>query len=168
MIPLSHAQHRLWLIDQVEGPTATYNVPLVLRLRGDLDTAALRTALHDVVGRHESLRTLFPTKDDIPHQRIVPADRVDIALEVTDVAGRPYDEQLAAVDERARTPFALASELPLRAHLFRGGPEDHTLLVLMHHIVSDGWSLAPLARDLATAYTARTQHTQPDWEPLPV
>ncbi|MDX6363015.1 MAG: hypothetical protein QOC85_2025, partial [Streptomyces sp.] len=165
LLPLSSAQQRLWFLDQMEGPSATYNIPLAVRVRGELDVAALEFAFTDVLGRHESLRTVFGSAEGQTYQRVLPADDVRI-----DLARTPADEStlaalLAAESERT---FDLAADLPLRARLFQLGERDHVLLVVMHHIVSDGWSYQPLMRDLSTAYTTRSRGQRPAWEPLPV
>ncbi|MFI6440755.1 amino acid adenylation domain-containing protein [Streptomyces sp. NPDC050759] len=165
MIPLSFAQQRLWIIGQLAGPSAAYNMPLVLRLSGPLDRQALAAALADVVGRHESLRTVFPVVDGEPVQQIVPADAVTLPLTWTDTD----DEQVTDLAVRAAAyVFDLATEIPLRAHAFRTGPDEHVLVLLVHHIACDGWSIGPLGKDLATAYGARTAGTTPDWTELPV
>ncbi|MFE9425690.1 non-ribosomal peptide synthase/polyketide synthase [Kitasatospora sp. NPDC006697] len=155
VLPLSAAQQRLWFLNELEGPNATYNIPLALRLAGPLDACALHAALHDVVARHEVLRTVFPSVDQ---QRVIPAEEIGSLL--TTVSDR--DDRLAA------HTFDLATELPIRAWLFQHGPDEHILLVVLHHIAGDGWSLAPLARDLSTAYAARTAGQEPQWSPLPV
>ena len=164
-VPLSFAQRRLWFLHQLEGPSATYNVPLVLRLTGALDVEALRAALADVAGRHESLRTVFPDVDGTPYQLVLAGEAARPVVEV--VASEPgrVDGQLA---EAARHAFDLTAEVPLRAWLFSTSADEHALLVLMHHIASDGWSLAPLIDDLSPAYAARCAGTAPGWAPLPV
>ncbi|WEB43756.1 non-ribosomal peptide synthase/polyketide synthase [Streptomyces yunnanensis] len=164
-VPLSYAQRRLWFLHQLEGPSATYNMPLALRLTGRIDQQALHAALRDVVARHESLRTVFPEVGGEPRQLVLDPDRADIGWEV-----RTLDESElpAALEAAARHGFDLATEPPVRAWLFRTGPDRHVLLVLMHHIASDGWSLAPLAKDLVTAYTARQDGAAPQWRELPV
>nr|DAB41478.1 TPA_exp: nonribosomal peptide synthetase [Streptomyces sp. CNB091] len=164
-LPLSFAQQRLWFLSRLDGPGATYNVPWALRLRGELDGAALGAALDDLVARHESLRTLFPDTDGLPYQHVLPADaaRVELHRERT-----TEEELVRALTAAARHPFDLATEIPVRAALFTLGETDHVLLVLLHHIASDGWSLAPLARDLGTAYTARAAGRAPDFAELPV
>ncbi|GAB7185303.1 amino acid adenylation domain-containing protein [Kitasatospora sp. Ki12] len=165
MIPVSYAQQRLWLIDQIEGPTALYNLPFALRLRGELDTAALRAATVDVVARHEALRTVFPVVGGVPVQRILPAEEARPRFQVVDRAPADYP---AHRDAAAAETFDLSRELPIRVTVFTLSPTEHVLLVVLHHIAGDGWSLGPLLRDLATAYRARLTGRAPDWEPLPV
>ncbi|MEU2565153.1 amino acid adenylation domain-containing protein, partial [Streptomyces longispororuber] len=166
MIPLSFAQRRLWFIDRLEGPSATYNVPFVLHLDGALDVDALRLALRDVVTRHESLRTLFVEDGEgRPVQRIEPADGLFGDLPVVDVAPEGVD---AAVAEAASYRFDLSHEIPVRVRLLRSGPRRHVLVLVVHHAAADGESVAPLSRDLATAYTARARSQEPDWPELPV
>ncbi|MEU4476411.1 amino acid adenylation domain-containing protein, partial [Micromonospora sp. NPDC023888] len=160
LLPLSFAQQRLWFLHKLEGPSPTYNMPLTLRLSGPLDVPALRLALTDVVERHEALRTVFAERDGQAYQRIL--DPVEVELSVHDVASD------AALEAAARHRFDLAGEIPLRAWLFAAGPDEWVLMLVLHHIVADGWSLRPLARDLATAYAARTAGRAPDWAPLPV
>ncbi|MFE3947778.1 amino acid adenylation domain-containing protein, partial [Streptomyces sp. NPDC059118] len=163
IIPLSSAQQRLWFIDQMEGPSATYNIPLALRLKGALDHQALRLALTDLTTRHEGLRTVFPTHEGTPHQHILPPADIDLPLIIT------TEEQLTArLSELSSATFDLAVQPPIRTHLLALGEREHILLVVIHHIASDGWSNGPLFRDLTAAYTARTQGTAPAWEPLPV
>lgn len=165
-VPLSFAQRRLWFLHRMEGPSATYNLPLVLRLRGDLGVEALRAAVRDVVARHESLRTvLVEDADGGAFQQVRPAD--DLAFDVPVVRAQPerlQDAVTAAVVHR----FDLAAEIPVRACVFRSAPDDHTLVLVMHHIAGDGGSMAPLARDVSTAYAARHAGAAPTWELLPV
>ncbi|WP_414945628.1 amino acid adenylation domain-containing protein, partial [Amycolatopsis sp. cmx-11-32] len=163
LVPLSYAQQRLWFLDQLEGPSATYNIPLPLRLSGTLDIEVLRAAVADVVARHETLRTVFPVVDGSPRQRVL--DPADAVVEVSIVDPDDVD---AAVDAKAREPFDLAGEPPIRVRLFQVALDEYVLLVVIHHIAGDGWSLAPLARDLATAYSARLRGKAPSWPPLPV
>ncbi|MYV91277.1 condensation domain-containing protein, partial [Streptomyces sp. SID1034] len=164
-IPLSAAQRRLWFLDQMEGPSATYNIPLAVRLVGTLDTDALHLALGDVVARHEALRTVFPAEQGTPYQQVLPADRARPAPALIPATREALPELLR---DLSATTFDLARELPLRADLLRVEGDEHVLLLVIHHIASDGWSTTPLVRDLAAAYTARAEGTAPSWEPLPV
>ncbi|MFD0415214.1 amino acid adenylation domain-containing protein [Streptomyces sp. NPDC127108] len=165
-VPLSYAQRRLWFIDRFEGPSATYNTPFPLRLTGTLDTAAFEAAVNDVVTRHESLRTLIiDDSEGVPFQKVLPAADVHIDVPVVDVAPDALDDAMA---EAAGYSFDLAGEVPTRATVFRCGEDEFVLLLLFHHIVSDGVSMGPLSRDLAAAYTARLAGAAPAWPELPV
>ncbi|GAA3379182.1 non-ribosomal peptide synthetase DhbF [Streptomyces sannanensis] len=164
-VPLSFAQQRLWFLDQMEGPGATYNIPWALRLSGPLDRAALEAALSDVVTRHETLRTVFPAVDGVPEQHVLDPAQVRPRLDVTEAVEAELPELLA---EAARYAFDLAGEPPLRARLFALAPDEHVLLLLVHHIAADGWSMGPLCRDLATAYAARRRGEEPRWPSMPV
>jgi amino acid adenylation domain-containing protein len=168
VVPLSFAQRRLWFLHQLEGPSATYNVPLVLRLCGELDADALGVALADVVGRHESLRTVFWTVDGVPQQRIIAADQADFGWSVVDAVRWSATQLEDAVGGAARYAFDLATEIPVRARLFTVVDQEHVLVFTVHHIAADGWSLTPLLRDLGTAYSARCAGRVPGWAELPV
>ncbi|MQY10999.1 Tyrocidine synthase 3 [Streptomyces sp. RB5] len=166
MIQLSFAQQRLWFVEQLEGPSALYNSVFAIRLHGTVDVPALRTALGDLTERHEVLRTVFPAVDGEPYQRILdPADAVP-PLTVTPVAGEADTE--AVIRDLSAHVFDLATEIPVRAALLAPGDADHLLVLLMHHIASDGWSAEPLFADLGAAYAARTAGDAPRWEPLEV
>ncbi|MFF2191366.1 amino acid adenylation domain-containing protein [Streptomyces sp. NPDC058157] len=165
MIPLSHAQQRLWFHARDGAAGALYHIPVGLRLHGDLDLPALRAALADVSARHEALRTVFPDEAGRPHQRVLdPADAAPV-LTVTDC---PPGERARRAGEASSRPFDLRAEPPLRAHLFTDGAEDHYLLLVLHHIAGDGHSVNILLRDLATAYGARCADRSPEWPELPV
>ncbi len=165
MIPASFAQQRLWFLHKLEGLSATYNLPLVLRMSGELDAEALRAALGDVVTRHESLRTVFQEADGQPYQHILKAEELDLPWERRQVA---EDALAGAVAEAVRHPFDLAVDIPVRASLIQTGAREHVLVLVLHHIAADGWSLGPLARDLVAAYEARRAGRMPEGEPLPV
>ncbi|BBZ39239.1 hypothetical protein MCNS_23020 [Mycobacterium conspicuum] len=168
VIPLSFAQSRLWFIDQFQGPSPIYNLPLALRLRGHLDADALGAALTDVVGRQESLRTLFPAVEGIPRQLVVPVEHADFGWEVVDATGWSQAQLGEAIDAVVRHPFDLATEIPMRARLFRLADDDHVYVAVMHHIAADGWSVNPLVNDTAVAYASRCVGQAPGWADLAV
>ena len=168
VIPLSFAQSRLWFVDQFQGPSPVYNMAVALQLRGPLAADALGAALADVVGRHESLRTLFPTLGGIPRQLVVSAERADFGWQVVDATGWPVSRLEEAIEETARHPFDLAAEIPLRARLFRVAEDEHVLVGVVHHIAADGWSITPLVRDLGVAYASRCAGQAPGWADLAV
>ncbi|HSA52330.1 MAG TPA: condensation domain-containing protein, partial [Yinghuangia sp.] len=164
-LPLSFAQRRLWFLHQLDDHAATYHMPFALRLTGPLDAVALHAALGDVAARHESLRTVFRVDAGTPYQHVHAPGEVPPDLPVSEVDGANLAEAVAA---HAARPFDLEHEVPLRARLFALGPTEHVLLVVVHHIACDGWSMGPLARDLAAAYAARSRGEAPQWAPLPV
>ena len=168
VVPLSFAQQRLWFLEQLQGPSAIYNMPVALRLGGRLDVEALGAALADVVGRHESLRTLFAAPGGIPQQVVMPPERADFGWHVVDAGGWPADRLEEAIGAVVRHAFDLATEIPLRATLFRIADEEHVLVAVVHHIAADGWSIAPLVGDLGVAYAARCAGQAPGWAPLAV
>ncbi|MER5780073.1 condensation domain-containing protein, partial [Streptomyces sp. NPDC002039] len=162
---LSFAQHRLWLLDSVRGPSTTYNVPVAVRLDGPVDPVALRAAVADVVARHEVLRTVIGEHDGEPYQRVLAPSEVSVAVAVREVsADRLADETVLAGSH----VFDLASEAPIRVNLLRTAPDRHVLVVLLHHIATDEGSTAPLLADLDLAYTARREGRAPEFAPLPV
>ena len=163
-VPLSFAQQRLWFLWQLEGPSATYNIPVALRLTGELDVAALGAALGDVVGRHEALRTVFPAEAGQPYQRVLEPGEWP-GLTVTEAGAEGVAGVVAGVAGRG---FDLSSEVPLRAVLVRVAGGEHVLVLVLHHIAGDGWSMGVLARDLSAAYRARREGRVPGWAALPV
>ncbi|RBL83202.1 hypothetical protein DDE05_32200, partial [Streptomyces cavourensis] len=146
-LPLSFGQRRLWFLGRSDGEDGSYNIPLALDLAGRLDPAALRLALADLAARHEILRTVFPADGGEPRQHILDAASALPELSEQSVAADELTEHL--VREAAR-PFAIESETPLRAALFTvapdggGEPDRQTLLLVLHHIAADEWSLPPL------------------------
>ena len=149
-LPLSFAQQRLWFLHQLEPESAIYNCPGALRLNGRLDVGALERTLSEIVRRHEVLRTRFVSVEGRPVQVISPMQRLD--LPVTELSALGAEEQEAEVErvsrEEARRPFDLEKGPLLRAGLLRLGEQEHVLLLTMHHIVSDAWSLGVLVREL--------------------
>ncbi|MEU2002272.1 amino acid adenylation domain-containing protein, partial [Rhodococcus sp. NPDC019616] len=165
-IPLSLAQQRVWFINQFDPSSPAYNIPMAVRLSGTLDVEALRDAAEDVIERHESLRTKYPDSAVGPEQSIVTAPQVvpDLTPKVVDNE-HEVREHIAALIHQG---FDVSGEVPVRGALLRIGPDEHVLLLVVHHIVADGASLAPLAHDLMVAYSARVRQQRPDWLPLPV
>ncbi|WP_415823561.1 condensation domain-containing protein, partial [Mycobacterium basiliense] len=168
VVPLSFAQSRLWFIDQFNGPSPVYNMATAFRLSGHLDTEALGAALADVVGRHESLRTVFRAVEGIPQQLILPAEQTHLGWDVIDATQWPPSQLDEALGAAARYTFDLTTEIPLRAQLFAVSDQKHVLAVTVHHIAADGWSLPVLANDLSVAYASRCARQTPAWAPLPV
>jgi amino acid adenylation domain-containing protein len=151
-LPLSFAQERLWLVDRMEPGSTVYNIPMAWRLGGALDGAALERALGEIVRRHESLRTVFAEVDGLPVQVIAPFG--GFALPVEDLSDLGEAALGQRVREEAARPFDLAAGPLFRAALLRLGAEDHVLLLSMHHIVSDGWSMGVFFRELSALYAA--------------
>ncbi|HST59426.1 MAG TPA: amino acid adenylation domain-containing protein, partial [Longimicrobium sp.] len=161
--PLSFAQERMWFLDRLSGDRGTYNVPVVLELRGALDADALGGALADLVARHEALRTRIAERDGTPVQHI--DAHPSFALRVEDAAEAELDARL---DAEAGAPFDLAAELPIRAVLYRTAPDAHVLALTLHHVATDGWSNGILLRELATLYAARARGAEAELPPLPL
>ncbi|WP_344098210.1 condensation domain-containing protein, partial [Streptomyces stramineus] len=164
-VPLSSAQQGMWFLSRLDASSATYNIPLVVRLEQGVDHDALRAALADVTDRHESLRTLLPQTDGAPRQVILPAGTVRPALRIVDCPQQEVDAHVAAA---ARHSFDLTRDVPLWAGLYGNPSGARTLVLVVHHSAADGWSLRPLADDLSTAYAARLEGHAPRWEALTV
>ncbi|WP_072751834.1 non-ribosomal peptide synthetase [Rhodococcus maanshanensis] len=170
-IPLSPAQSRMWFLNRFDPASGAYNVAAALRMTGTLDVSALAAAVADILERHESLRTVYPDSPTGPHQRILPTSE---ALDELALDALHDDEPLGAhaLAERVRAAvasgFDVTAEIPLDLTLLAAGPDDHVLVVVVHHISIDGWSIQALARDLVQAYSARTGGQAPSWTPLPV
>ncbi|HYH79478.1 MAG TPA: amino acid adenylation domain-containing protein, partial [Longimicrobium sp.] len=169
-LPLSFAQERLWFIDRLEPGSAVYNMPVAWRLGGTLDEAALERSLGEIVRRHEALRTVFGEVDGSPVQVIAPFG--GFALPVEDLSGLGDADREAAVRRRAREeaarPFDLSAGPLFRAALLRLGEEGHVLLLSMHHIVSDGWSMGVFFRELSALYAAYREGGESPLPELPV
>ncbi|WP_157108808.1 condensation domain-containing protein, partial [Aldersonia kunmingensis] len=169
-IPLSLAQSRMWFLNRLDPESAAYNIPMAIRLSGELDTAALQSAVADVVGRHESLRTIYPEIDGLGFQQVLPTS--DVVLDLTPVPVAQA-EVLGEVAGFVGRGFDVIEQVPVRARLFRiadvtNGTDEFVLVVVVHHIAGDGVSVGPLARDVMVAYEARTRGEVPGWAPLPV
>jgi amino acid adenylation domain-containing protein len=166
--PLSFAQQRLWFLDQYCPGSSAYNVPRAVRLRGPLKCDALQHALNAVVARHEVLRTVFHSEQGTPAQVVRPAAAVQIGR--ADLTGCTDPEQAAleAATVEARKPFDLTADLMLRATLLRVQEDDHILVLVTHHIASDGWSRWILFHDLAVLYAAACAGRDPELPELPI
>ncbi|WP_328811242.1 non-ribosomal peptide synthetase [Rhodococcus sp. NBC_00294] len=164
-LPLSYAQQRMWLTNQYDVASPAYNQPVVLRMTGALDVEALGHAFEDLITRHETLRTVYPQTDSGPVQRIEPASSVSVVLDPERIDESSVYERLTPV---VLDGFDVSSSVPFRAKLFQIADQDYVLAVVMHHIASDGGSLAPLVRDLTTAYVARSAGAAPELPELEV
>ncbi|HEU0053345.1 MAG TPA: amino acid adenylation domain-containing protein, partial [Longimicrobium sp.] len=166
----SFAQQRLWFLEQLGGTGAAYNIPMRLRLRGDLDRGALVRALDRIVARHEALRTTFPTVDGEPVQRIAPVEESAFRLVEHDLraAADAENELRRLTADEASASFDLEHGPLVRGRLARMAADDHVLLLTMHHIVSDGWSLGVLHRELGALYAAFARGDADPLPPLPV
>ncbi|WP_156511165.1 condensation domain-containing protein, partial [Nocardia rhamnosiphila] len=171
-VPLSLAQQRMWFLNQFDTDSAAYNIPVAVRLSGDLDIPALRQAVADVVDRHETLRTRYPVgPGGVPYQDVLPTAQM-IAGGLTLVA---TDDPVARIGELLSAGFDVTAEVPLRVELLQvagagdtGAAGEFVLAMAVHHIAADGASVGPLTLDLMTAYAARTAGDAPGWAPLPV
>ncbi len=173
-VPLSLAQQRMWVLNRLDPDSLAYNIPMAIRLTGALDVSALRYAIADVLERHESLRTRYPTDGPggLPYHEILSAEEVlpgGLAVETT-------AEPVARLTDMMSTGFDVTAQVPIRALLLDvtaamrrpDAAQVHLLVLVVHHIAADGASMAPLSRDLVTAYLARIQGNSPSWLPLEV
>jgi amino acid adenylation domain-containing protein len=168
--PLSFAQQRLWFLDQFEPNSAIHNIPAAMRLKGVLDVTALERTLNELVSRHEALRTRFVMEGGVPHQVLVPALRIDLPMD--DLTALPETERERAVAARleseATQGFDLSAGPLIRAGLIRLGEQEHVMMLTLHHIVSDGWSMGVLVREIAVLYRAFLRGEASPLAPLPV
>ncbi|HET7464986.1 MAG TPA: amino acid adenylation domain-containing protein, partial [Longimicrobium sp.] len=169
-VPLSFAQQRLWFLEQMGGLGSAYHLPTRLRLRGELDRAALARALDQIVERHEALRTTIARVDGAPEQRIAPVEESRFHLAEHDLRGRADAEAELGrlMAEEARAPFDLERGPLVRGRLVRLAADDHALLLTLHHIVSDGWSMGVLTRELSALYAAHARGGEARLPALPV
>ncbi len=169
-LPLSFAQQRLWFLDQFEPGSTQYVTAAATRLAGPLDTSALEQALTTLVARHESLRTTLDTRDGRGVQLIGPP--YDVRLPLLDLSGLPQDQreaEITAITARESSePFDLRQGPLIRVRLVRAAADDHVLTLTMHHVITDGWSMGVLTRELSELYTAAVTGREPALDPLPV
>ncbi|NLG56349.1 MAG: amino acid adenylation domain-containing protein, partial [Rhodococcus sp.] len=174
-IPLAPAQQRIWFANQYDTSSAAYNIAFGIRLTGDLDVEALQRSVLDVLDRHESLRTTYPSHEGMPTQVVLPTAAVMNGLDVTEVSSSA--ELTERLSSFAKAGFDVAAEVPIRAVLYRVGGEDtqprgelaeYVIAMAVHHIAGDGASMGVLARDLMTAYSSRVAGTAPVWDELVV
>jgi amino acid adenylation domain-containing protein len=168
--PLSFGQERLWFLDQLQRGSSLYNVPRALRIRGPLAPVALQEALDGIVARHEVLRTIYVSMEGVPRQIV--GEPKSVGLRLVDLRGLEDGKQASTLQQllrqEAQTPFDLSSDLMLRAILVQLGPEDHVLLLVTHHIASDGWSMGVLLRELVALYTAWSSGAPSPLPKLPI
>ena len=164
-IPLSLAQQGMWVLNRFDPESGAYNIPAAIRLAGTLDLAALSDAMGDVIARHEVLRTRYPEDTDGPFQDVLPIDdtAVDYTHAVVSSAELP-----TVIRDTVTAGFDVTLRPPIRIRLFEIDPAEHVLVVVVHHIACDGFSMAPLTRDVMSAYQARLAGAPPQWLPLPV
>jgi amino acid adenylation domain-containing protein len=169
-IPLSYAQSRLWFVDQLQPGSPAYNCPIAVRLRGDLDVAALLRSLRAIVDRHEALRTRFGSRDGTPFQIVEP--HIELDFDLVDLSGKAEEirerELIGYVLEDGGKPFDLATGPVIRTSLIRMDPRHHVLLMNIHHIATDGWSMRLFYEELAELYAAHKQGRPSTLPPLPV
>ena len=169
-LPLSFAQQRLWFLDKLEGPNPLYNMPAAIRLVGQLHVDVLARTLNEIVRRHDALRTSFVAVDGTAVQRIAP--QLTLPLEVSDLSALLSAEREARahwlVQAEAQTPFDLAAGPLIRCSVLRLASDEHIFLLTMHHIVSDGWSIGVLVREIATLYSAYAQGLPSPLGELPI
>src|SRR3569832_1632489 len=164
-LPLSFAQQRMWILTQLQGISQSYHIPIGLHLQGTLNLSAWRASLNALIARHEALRSVFISRDGEPHVELLPPD-IGICLIEHDLRGAedaPQQLQRLCVEE-FNAPFDLTCGPLIRARLIQLSDQQHLFLLTQHHIVSDGWSMGILARELSALYAAFHQG-QPD--PLP-
>ena len=165
VMPLSFAQERLWFLAQLEGTSATYNIPFAIQIDGELDVAALQEAITQLIHRHETLRTTFPAQDGVASQQIDPTRQISLQVLEASTLDLPLAEWL---QQEAQLPFNLETDPLLRVTLVRVQEQRAVLAMTMHHIISDGWSMGVLIRELSCLYSAYHQGQPSPLSPLPI
>ncbi|MCJ9736245.1 condensation domain-containing protein, partial [Bradyrhizobium sp. PRIMUS42] len=168
--PLSFAQERLWVLDQLQPGGSEYNIPVFVRLNGELDQVALDRSLDELMRRHETLRMRTAVEDGEPAQIVEPHVAVELVqLDLTELAGEAQQSELRhQLAEFTGKPFDLAVAPLFRAALLKLSEQDHVILLVLHHMIFDGWSLGILIRDLSALYTAYSRGTVPSLPPLAI
>jgi natural product biosynthesis luciferase-like monooxygenase protein len=168
--PASSGQRRLWFLDQMESGSPLYNIPYLVRLNGELNERALHRSLSALMERHEALRTVFVTVGSEPRQRVRAEWNLELpVVDLSHLSGEARETELRRLTtEDAKKPFDLARDLLLRTRLYRLGPTEHALMLVMHHIASDGWSMAILYRELGVCYEAFGRGVSPKLPELPI
>ncbi|NCS37561.1 MAG: amino acid adenylation domain-containing protein [Microcystis aeruginosa BS13-10] len=168
-LPLSFAQQRLWFLDQLQPNSALYNIPMVLHFRGNLNQKALEQSLLEICDRHEVLRTNFVTIDGQPTQIIQTTRETISVVDLQDLPIHEQEEKTQQLKQKQATqPFDLAKESLIRITLVVLSETEHLLLVCMHHIISDGWSIEVFIHELTSLYNAYTQNHPANLAPLPI
>src|SRR4051812_20172481 len=167
-LPLSFAQQRLWFLDQLTPASPVYNIWEIVRLKGPLDLSALEWSLSEIVRRHESLRTVFPSHEGQPVQVISPASAFPLSIVDLQGSAKVEHDLHRLVVEESKKPFDLTRNLMIRATLFRVRPDEHVFAITMHHIASDAWSLGVFFNELSQLYENRTAGKQVNLPELPI
>lgn len=165
ILPLSYAQRRMWFIHCMEGPSPTYNMPIAFSLKGNINIPALELAFSDLMVRHESLRTIFATDQFGSRQKILDPSDITVSLEYERVSEAGLT---SSIDIASNYSFDLSSEPPVKIWLFESEGPEYRLVLNVHHIAADAWSMEPMINDLLSAYKARCENLAPDWLPLPL
>ncbi|MGL4305499.1 MAG: non-ribosomal peptide synthase/polyketide synthase [Mycobacteriaceae bacterium] len=168
-IPLSYAQQRIWFLNRFDPHSPSYNIPLALRLRGRIDYEAMKQALGAVIERHEILRTIFPDAPDGPFQQVLSPEELELEFTIITEADSE-DKVHTALLNFASRGFDVTKQIPIRSALLPvvDSGEDYVLMLVLHHIAADGWSMGPLAHDIITSYTALVSGQSGHLEPLPI
>lgn len=162
-VHLSASQHRMWILNQLDTDSAGYNIPIVLRLAGELDVVAAELAIRDVINRHRTLRTVYPVVGGGPVQTVLDAEDALPAFQLEALDGGDAENCVA---ELVGSGFDVTVDPPVRAALLQVSPVEHILAVVVHHIAADARSLELLVRDFTAAYIARSAQHAPQWSPL--